>query len=191
MPNHDENHVILIGPKALLDEAYAAIVKIEDGATRIDFNGVVAMPEEIRNTTSPHEVVATQDEADAKNGTQSPGTRVITMAESARRMQEYGAADWYDWSNKHWGTKWGAYGNQSAEWVTLNDYYDTEHKEALRLEFTTAWCAPVPWFEAIEAKWEGVEVHAITLDEDSGTDPQVYGDGYQFMYVEREVRWAD
>jgi hypothetical protein len=45
-------------------------------------------------------------------GKASPGRQGIEQmspseqAEYARLIAQYGAADWYEWANKHWGTKW-------------------------------------------------------------------------------------
>lgn len=51
-----------------------------------NFNRVVKMPEEIKDTQAPN-----HDEAKAKE-----------------LIKKYGAPDWYEWSCANWGTKWNA-----------------------------------------------------------------------------------
>ena len=51
----------------------------------ISLNKIVKLPAELRNTTSPNR---------------------SSEAEKQALIDKYGAADWYDWSIKNWGTKW-------------------------------------------------------------------------------------
>ena len=51
----------------------------------------------------------------------------------------YGSADWYDWSNKNWGTKW----NASDTCISRDETDDLE------VHFTTAWNPPYNWFDAL------------------------------------------
>jgi hypothetical protein len=56
--------------------------------------------------------------------------------------QKYGADNWYDWSNKYWGTKWDVKGYRDCSLISLDD-----DVWMLDIEFETAWNPPV---EAIE-----------------------------------------
>lgn len=78
---------------------------------------VIPMPDGIRNTTSPVDIVD-DDKAD--------GVQKITQAEADRRMREYGALDWYEWALENWGTKWGTYDHEWDEGTMI-------------LHFQTAW----------------------------------------------------
>lgn len=56
-------------------------------------------------------------------------------------LKEYGCKDWYSWSVKNWGTKWGAY-----DFVEVNNEPDIENYEIV---FNTAWSPPVPVIEKL------------------------------------------
>lgn len=60
----------------------------------------------------------------------------LTEAEVIELELKYGAADWYDWQSKHWGTKWGIYGTKVHE-------LDGDGSPIL-IEFQTAWGPPTP-----------------------------------------------
>lgn len=53
-------------------------------------------------------------------------------------IKKYGCADWYDWANKNWGTKWNAY----SAFVEV-------FEESIMIEFDTAWSPPEPWFNTL------------------------------------------
>lgn len=189
MPNHAENHVVIVGPGIALEQISAALVRTgPHGSTRIDFNGLIPMPPELRDTVSPTVWVDTQEEADAINAdwrSAEPGgptVRAITRAEAGRRLDAYGAANWHEWAVQEWGTKWNASGAPTAQIV------ESRGGNCLRLTFTTAWCAPTPVFAAIESRWPGVRVHAITLNEDPPQD-ESYGEPFDWMDVDRVVRF--
>ena len=64
-------------------------------------------PKELEDTTAPARIGDT-----------------ITKEESDRLIELYGHNNWYDWSYRNWGTKWGCYDNE---------YEDGHYR------FTTAW----------------------------------------------------
>lgn len=70
--------------------------------------------------------------------TQSPNTK-----NPEQMLKKYGAKDWYDWSIKNWGTKWGLCS-------VAVDYSDDNCWE---LFFDTAWCPPVEGLKTISAKY--------------------------------------
>jgi hypothetical protein len=53
--------------------------------------------------------------------------------------EQYGSADWYDWSCRNWGTKW----NASDTCISRDEADDLE------VHFTTAWNPPYYWFDAL------------------------------------------
>jgi hypothetical protein len=202
VPNHEVNNVVIIGApeniRRFVDEATKPYPLDKDETTEgkperiIDFNLIVPMPEELRHTVSPHEVVATQEEADQKNAEYNaqpfsrfgrgdddpPQLRYLTRDEIERRLREYGAVDWYGWSTENYGTKWGAYTHTHYELRFLKPYAP-EGEEAevygrVDLRFETAWSQPTPIFEKIKERW-GVEVHAVTQDEGGFPDVE-FGD---------------
>jgi hypothetical protein len=168
----------------------------------IDFDLIIPMPPGLRDTVSPHEVVATQEEADQKNAEYNaqpfskmfrdddaaPQVKYMTMTEVLRRMGEYGATNWYDWSVTNWGTKWGAYSHSHYRLSWAKKYgEDDVIYGRVDLRFETAWSQPTPIFQTIEERWD-VEVRAITQDEGGypdvpyGTDP--------FDVLNREVTFT-
>ena len=66
---------------------------------------------------------------------------------------KYGANNWYDWSCKHWGTKW--------------DACET-HTQDRTVEFETAWSCPVPVLRELAKQVGGILV--FFADEDIGSN---------------------
>lgn len=180
MPNHITNWVVIEGSKDKIAELAAKTIgKDKDGQPTFDFNGIIQMPEELRKTASPTKIVETQAEADTISAEflesfkllQTVETKAITRAEADRRMETYGAINWYDWANRYWGTKWNAYN------VTI---FSQEPKR-IALCFDTAWVSPIPLFDKLEA--DGFTIGYIWQDE----DPSNYGDyGDPWRSFERE-----
>lgn len=194
MPNHEVNNVVIIGdPEKIKRFVAEALMDFplqgEDDelgdrpAKIIDFERIIPMPPGLRDTVSPHEIAATQEEADQKNAEYNelpfskmfdeggaPKIRYLTIDEVNRRVAEYGAVDWYGWSVEHWGTKWGAYTHTHYELGFFKDYEDGVYGR-VDLRFETAWSAPTPIFQKIEETW-GVAVYCVTQDE--GGFPDVF-----------------
>ena len=62
--------------------------------------------------------------------------------------QTFGATNWYDWSVRHWGTKWDV--ELSANTVDVND------PNTLHFFFSSAWSPPIEFFSWIseeELEW--------------------------------------
>lgn len=62
--------------------------------------------------------------------------------------------NWYDWSIKHWGTKWDAH-QVSTELVDEN---------SLDIYMDTAWSPPIPILDYLVSEY-GYSIHAMYLDE--------------------------
>lgn len=72
-----------------------------------------------------------------------------------------GCKNWYDWSISNWGTKWNAVDTEILDTDTdpSNDTAETT------VQFQTAWCAPVYWFESLSADIsKDTEVATINLE---------------------------
>jgi hypothetical protein len=124
MPNHVATRLEIKGSreevKRFIDTAQV------DG--KFDFQGVLPMPEEIRNTTSPVTIM-TQDEYDASVAEFNARpeevkkrlghARGVTQAMSDALIEKYGTDNWYNWARQHYGTKWGAY--HAEEWTVSED----------------------------------------------------------------------
>lgn len=161
----------------LQEEKMAKLVedlKLKKGG--FDFNGIIPMPKELAETSAPPEIVETQEKADkinkeyAERNKDDPHftekIKAITQQEENERTSKYGYAkrsnirniipilDWYEWSNKFWGTKWNAY-----ETVPLKD---GEYGEIL-VKFETAWSPPLPVLKKIADR--GFRVRLTWKDE--------------------------
>jgi len=72
-------------------------------------------------------------------------------------LDKYGDANWYDWSVKNWGTKWGAY-----------DYSERERTdERFSFQFDTAWSFPEPIFRELERMYPELVFDIASYDEGS------------------------
>jgi hypothetical protein len=130
MPNHTSTILELRGIAKQIN-AFIKAVKTDDN--NMDFNGVVPMPEEIRNTSSPVKIM-TQEEIDKqweafnalpeeKRFGRVPFALGITKEMNRTLIAKYGTNNWYDWALANWGTKWGAY--DAGEWKDNSIFYQT------------------------------------------------------------------
>ena len=127
MPNHCMNRVEVYGDK----DQVKKLKEFVDGETNFDFNKIVPIPKELKNTTAPN------PEPDS------------FQARKLRKL--YGADNWYDWSNQNWGTKWNSYHHEVE--------YDGE--ESLVYKFDTAWSPPEPVIHALRKKFEDLSITAF------------------------------
>lgn len=184
MPNHINSQVEITGSKELIEKLVKDTklkLDLDAESNTFDFNGIVPMPIELLETASPTKVFDTQEEVDAENERRKSLWKddtdgAILKSEADRRMKEYGALNWYDWSYENWGTKWNAYGVRIIDW--------SETKVVIDIQ--TAWGTP----EAIWSKLEslGYTVQGITYGEMEGygtigDDPESVFD----VYVNVEV----
>jgi hypothetical protein len=75
--------------------------------------------------------------------------------------------DWYDWSVKHWGTKWDAYD------VSLPEYDEAD--SSVSYNFLTAWAAPIPAITAMSKQFPNL---TFTL-----TSEQEWGEGEILVFT--------
>lgn len=196
MPNHSTNYLRLYGPVEVVDALIAAHFRPVDGDDTVlvlDFETVVPTPADIAATVSPTTICDTQADADDDNLNYTESTpehlrrgkmtKAITRSEAARRVAEHGAINWYDFHNRHWGTKWNAY--SAAHYAAMDAGGDEKVVQAV---FDTAWCAPTPIFAALDERYPELEVTAITLHE-GGEEPTVYGDGFENMSIRTTVEF--
>ena len=116
------------------------------------FNNIIPMPEELRGTSSPTNVVDTQEEVD-KWKEEHPkwdamGTgRPITKKEHAKLLTKHKFDNWYDWANANWDTKWDA-----------SEVYFQDDGWMLRYEFDTAWNPPEAICHALREKFPDLNI---------------------------------
>lgn len=162
MPNYVRNIIVLKGNmddvKACLDSIKS--IDEEDGTIHcIDFNKIIPMPEEVKDTVEGSETdfcldcykasLEDNDEKNIFNKLLSSKNRGYYMflnnlfkedeengkervREAVRKGEvlynnekNYGAATWYRWANRYWGTKWNA--------------LSTEYLSSNIIAFNTAW----------------------------------------------------
>ncbi len=92
MPNWCNNTIKLYNCDEPFDQVvkdYLTTEKESESVTEtiLDFQKIVPMPDELKNTTSP-----TPDNIDPEL--------------QKTLVEKYGADNWYDWCAKNWGTKW-------------------------------------------------------------------------------------
>ena len=181
MPNHVATNLIITGPTADVRRFVTAVDRskvVNEGKT-FAFDGVVPMPEELHGTTSPVRI-QTQAEIDKLwadyNQQKEAGTLKewqlqegrpwglgITQEASNALIAKYGTNNWYDWANRNWGTKWGAY--DSTEWVIV----EGENGNATAtISYNTAWSPATPFYERASALFPTLTFDTEYADEGGG-----------------------
>ena len=135
MPNWCDNTVMIKGTK---EEIVKLKEKLYDYSNKnvFNFEAIKKCPQELRSESAP------------QRNTQR----------AAILMKKYGAADWYDWSNINWGTKWNASdANISAEYGDDNSY-------VISYSFQTAWAPPLPLYEILAKEHPNTNIY-VCFDE--------------------------
>ena len=146
MPNHITNILDVTGNTKDVNRFKEMVYSFKknpdkdnyDSPHYFDFNATVPMPEEIKNTTKPCPVA--QKEIQAEN------------------IKKYGAGNWYDWSIKYWGTKWGAYSVNEPEGI----------ESGWRFRFNTAWGPGIAWQFFTAQQFPKLRFVDIWIDEGGG-----------------------
>lgn len=179
MPNWVQNRVTVTGTAEQLERFKAAIANTDENL-EFDFNRLIPMPAELKDTESgsysnigfdafhgncesildypwvKSEGVTTQEELMAFLDKKDPLYR-FHGTKKRDNIANFGFASWHDWSCANWGTKWNA-GD-----VSITSESDT----SLMLRFDTAWSFAFP----IMTKLVGMfpELHFKgTVDEEGG-----------------------
>lgn len=138
------------------------IEKMKSDNSDFDFNNLIPMPEELKNTTSPARIVSEEeypkkvkeiDKANKKNKHWQQ-SYPLTQKMSDDLIKKYGYNNWYDWANANWDTKWGAYEVSIA--------YGSE------ILFQTAWSISMPILEKLSKEFPNIVLKLEYADEDSG-----------------------
>lgn len=119
MHNWCFNTINVSGPKIEVKKFLKVISSSKDNP-QFDFNTIITIPEEIKNTQSPN-----------------PDRDLVK-----KLLIKYGSEDWFDWVLKNWGTKWNP--QVHDEWVL------TETAEGklldINISIDTAWSPPTEFF---------------------------------------------
>lgn len=139
MPNHVYSQLRVSGPSNVVQ---SVIEFVKDGDESLSADKIIPMPPELRNVSSPVKIVSEQEYAEwlAKPKSSEWGsTGPITAQMQSEYLRKFGAADWYTWANKNWGTKWGFY--DTGEWDVYNN--------VATIKFQTAWSPATPVIEKL------------------------------------------
>jgi len=98
-------------------------------------------------------------------------TSATIPVDSKKLVEAYGYADWYDFANFEWGTKWNA--------------CDTSIVEDSTVMFSTAWDAPHAFFDKLAEQMPDSRLEITVEHEDGGGGEYVIENG---MYIEN-TRW--
>lgn len=184
MPNHVTNIIKIEGNPARINTLFAAIKNDEYGLGSIDFNKLTPMPAELDIEEGPRTtrgLKAYQDfiEVYTFNG-KKEDFDLLNIPEKSEQAflrvhpdidqtewklgkqafqneQKYGAASWYKWRTRNWGTKWNAYG-----------YEGGVQFDGKTLQFLTAWSPPTPIMEKLAAMYPDLDFVHQWADEDIG-----------------------
>lgn len=163
MPNHEDNHVVVIGKVEDIDR-FVAEAFVHPGQP------FVQEPGEVNDKDFPvlnFELIVPSPEGKEVGGCSGE--------------HEPGEICWYTWNLEHWGTKWGAYSHEHYQLRYLDGGEGVYGR--VDLLFQTAWSQPTPIFAAIEQRWD-VTVHAVTQDE-GGFPDTIYGDPYDEAFIRK------
>lgn len=155
MANHIANRLVVTADSKEELKLFLNAIRGVDGEDKyIDFNKIIPMPEEIKNTESSSMVddaiyyylVKSNQEGlldtilrysinsmdRFKDFSQDKLDELFALGKKHVEIYlRYGAKDWYDWSRINWGTKWNAY-NTDLEYLDEN---------VAVVSFQTAWSA--------------------------------------------------
>ena len=164
MPNWTTNYTTFIGSKDTIDTIYSYFDVEED---IFDFDKVVPMPETLRATASPVNIIDDEEfkeehgvlpetleeidhflisykDREEKTKKHSFGVQNMTSTMSAVLRENYGTNNWYDWHVDHWGVKW--------EGCSISIEYKSDN--ILLVRYDTPWDTPEGIFENLENKFE-------------------------------------
>lgn len=201
MPNHIQNRLIVTANSHEEIKAFADSIKgiepIDGEIPAIDFNKIIPMPIALRDTEASsrtdeaiyYYLVKTNQEEMVNSILRHPP--FYTMDRFANRNEkelneyleigkkyvdlfnEYGAKDWYDWSNSNWGTKWNAYETQLTE---LDTY-------SINIEFQTAWNGVPIIIQKLTEMFPHLTFEYDYADEDMGYNcGSGYGEDGEFSF---------
>lgn len=187
MPNHTANKFTVSGPKndvlRLIANAKGDHDASSNESNNLDFNRLVPMPDELRNTSSPVRIQTQEEidkiwaewrkakEAKADSGPmglhsfemERPFGLGITQAKYDELIAKYGCADWYNWSVRNWGTKWNAY--DVGEWEVID--VDENTVKAV-IYYETAWSPATELWCAVSENYPTLEFFHEFADEGGG-----------------------
>jgi hypothetical protein len=123
-----------------VDDMARLLETVNEDNTTLSLTKIIAVPEELLNTSAPN-----RDEK-----------------EKERMLKLYGAADWYDFQVKNWGTKWNVEAqiiydsNATAIGYRSHTLPDTR---VVKMEFDSAWGPPSAAIAMLAKQFPKVDIH--------------------------------
>ena len=184
MPNHVTNIIEIKGNPDRVKALFEAVKNDEYGLGSIDFNKLIPMPPELdieessqtaRGLKAYKEFIEVytfngkKDDFDLLNIPQKAEQAFLRVRPDIDRTawnlgrqafqneQKYGAATWYKWRTRNWGTKWNAYG-----------YEGGVQFDGKSLHFLTAWAPPQPIVAKLAEMYPDLDFTHQFANEDIG-----------------------
>ena len=133
MPNWCTNQLIICGPATWIG-IFKEKITNEDGSLNI-LDNLYPVPEDLKGLVSMAGTIPDNDPS---------------KEQKLANVEKYGAADWYDWSIKNWGTKWSDVETRLCEESDLLD----DGLKSLMYSFDTAWGPPQEGIEHISKSFK-------------------------------------
>ena len=184
MPNHVTNIIEIKGDPARIKSLFEAVKNDEYGLGSIDFNKLIPMPPELdmeEGSRTTNGLKAYKDFIEVYTFNDKKGDfDLLNIPEKSEQAflrvrpdidraawdlgrqafqneQKYGAATWYKWRIRNWGTKWNAYG-----------YEDGVQFDGHSLRFWSAWSPPQPVIDKLSEMYPDLDFVHQFADEDIG-----------------------
>jgi hypothetical protein len=149
MPNWCENFLEVQG-SAKEVKKFKDSVKTKESV--FSFGGILTVPAELEDLTYPTKIVSKaehlksieeREKALKKKDLNFYPEISITKEMNEDLIKKYGASNWYEWTIKHWGTKWDA----------SDPEIELEGKQTIGYRFETAWSPPIEWLQHAQTKF--------------------------------------
>lgn len=159
MPNWVKNIVSLDGSDEAIEKVFETIKGTEESEKEfIDFNNIIPMPDALKGTRSPAEVISEEEykrrEAEGKLKPDWGGLP-LTQAMSDDLIAKHGTNNWYDWATMNWNTKWNA---------------SDQYRNGNTVTFNTAWSHPYRIIEKLSMMFPDIKFSIQYADEDIGSN---------------------
>ena len=182
MPNWCYNSLRVSGPAGEVKKFREAVTKDEgEHGPRFTMEGLWPTPPELLNESSPAMYRGDAEDVEAKAEWQRHHDSLI---------EQYGAADWYEWRISNWGTKWDAADSEFSS--------DEDHPEqhlgypVLNISYSTAWSPNSGFIRWVSEVFP--ELHFRLLYEEAGMGfcgVLVCEAGEVLADMEEDLQWMD